>query len=119
MVNSVIRNTLEIFVCCLTSVVNYCLLQIGCYLIIPATALPLATFMILKHRMPATAIITLGIIDDLMGNYHLGTCATLYSVIAYLISISWKNVRDHMRLIYISSGIYIVVNFICFVVFLR
>ncbi|MDR2075077.1 MAG: hypothetical protein LBP31_02535 [Holosporales bacterium] len=91
----------------------------GCYLVIPATALPLATFMIFKHRIPAVVIVALGIMDDFMVNYHPGTCATLYSVIAYLISINWKNVHNHMRLIYISSGIYIVVNFICFAVFLR
>jgi hypothetical protein len=119
MVNSVIRNTLIVFVCCLTSIVNYCLLQIGCYLVVPATALPLAALLILGHRIPATVIIALGIIDDLMGNYHPGTCVAMYSVIAYLISLHWRRAHDPTRLLYISSGIYIVINFLCFAVFLK
>jgi hypothetical protein len=116
MVNSSIRNTITILICLVASFCNYCLLLMGCRFILPITILPIASLLIFKYKIPAIMIILFGLFDDIMLNFRVGTCAVIYSIISYLISINWKKQYNPMHLIYIFVMLYVVINFVCFVV---
>ncbi len=109
---SLFRNGLAFLICCFCSFLSYLICQIGVYFFIPLTILPVAIFFTFGYKIPALLIIALGILDDVMTNSPLGTFAVTYSIISYILATVCSKTNSPTRLIYIFSGIYIVVNFI-------
>lgn len=114
---SIVRNLIITAICIVTCFLNYCLLQIGFRFFIPITVLPVFCFFVFGYKIPASVVLAIGVLDDVMVNVPIGTFALLYSSIAYIISVFRQKNINSILFVYIFSGLYIVVNFLCFITF--